>query len=139
MSGTAAQIGVDCQIVLDGAGYFVAPHGYAMQRSRLRKAVVTKDGAERYVDLGPGKREWQLVILCLNGLVDYTGTPLPLDGEALRESLRASYDKHGPLPFIDLDDNPYSVHFDHYQEQVRDARTQLVGVSFHVAIVLVEA
>jgi hypothetical protein len=61
-------------------------------------------------------------------------------GEALRESLRASYQKTGtPLAFTDLDGSQYSVHFDDFQEQVRDPRTQLTSPSYHVSIVLVEA
>src|SRR5690348_7243638 len=86
-------LGVDCQVILDGVGYFVEPHTYAMKRTRLRKASVVKGGGERYVDLGPGKREWQLVVLCLNQLTDYSGQLLPTTGRALRESLRASYEK----------------------------------------------
>jgi hypothetical protein len=136
--------GVDCQVILDGVGYFVEPHTYAMKRARLRKASVTKGGDERYVDLGPGKREWHMILLCLNQLVDYSGQALPVTGQALRDALRASYEKTPAtgvvtLPYIDLDGASYRVHFDDYEEQVRDPRTQLVGPSYHCAIVLVES
>jgi hypothetical protein len=135
-----ATIGVDCQIILDGTGYFVEPNAYTMRRPRLRKASVLKGGAERYVDLGPGKREWHLTLLCLDGLTDYSGQALPRTGEALRESLRGSYQKTGsPLPFTDLDGSQYNVHFDDFQEQVRDPRTQLTSPSYHISVVLVEA
>src|SRR5437879_1110089 len=73
-------IGVDCQVVLDGVGYFVEPHAYAMKRARLRKSTVVKGGGERYVDLGPGKREWHMTLLCLNQLTDYSGQTLPATG-----------------------------------------------------------
>jgi len=137
-------LSVDCQIILDGVGYFVEPRAYAMKRPRLRKATITKNGAERYVDLGPAKREWRLVLLCLNGLTTYTGQLLPTTGQALRESLRASYEKSPAtgtltLAFTDLDNQPYQVHFDDYEEQVRDPRTQLTSPSYHIAITLVEA
>jgi hypothetical protein len=137
-------LGVDCQVILDGVGYFVEPRGYVMKRARLRRASVTKSGAERYVDNGPGKREWHLTLLCLNQLTDYTGQLLPASGEALRESLRASYEKTPAggattLAFTDLDGTLYQVHFDDYEEQVRDPRTQLTSPSYHVAAVLVEA
>ena len=137
-------IGVDCQIILDGTGYFVEPHTYSMKRPRMRKATITKSGAERYVDSGPGKREWHMILLCLNGMADYTGQLLPASGRALRESLRASYEKTpaggaATLSFTDLDGAAYQVHFDDCQEQVRDPRTQLTSPSYHAAVVLVEA
>ena len=137
-------LGVDCQIILDGVGYFVEPAGYAMKRPRIRKADLTKSGAERYVDLGPGKREWRMQLLCLDGLLDYTGAPLSSTGKMLRDGLRASYEKTpaggtAVLAYTDLDGMVYTVHFDDYEEQVRDPRTQLTSPSYHVAVVLVEA
>lgn len=115
-----------------------------MKRTRIRKATITKSGAERYVDLGPGKREWHMSLLCVNGLPDYTGRAQAATGEALRESLRASYEKVpaggvATLGYTDLDGAVYAVHFDDYEEQVRDPRTQLTSPSYHVAVVLVEA
>lgn len=137
-------LGVDCQVILDGIGYFVEPHSYVMKRARIRKATLTKSGAERYVDLGPGKREWQMQLLCLNGLLDYTGAPLPGTGKSLRDGLRAGYEKTpaggtATLAYTDLDGTVYTVHFDDYEEQVRDPRTQLTAPSYHVVVVLVEA
>jgi hypothetical protein len=141
---TMPTLGVDCQIILDGAGYFVEPTSYAMKRPRLRKADLTKSGAERYIDLGPGKREWRMRLLCVNGLLDYTAAPVPGSGMDLRNRLRASYEKTpaggtADLAYTDLDGMEYTVHFDDYEEQVRDPRTQLLSPSFHVAVVLVEA
>jgi hypothetical protein len=131
-------------VILDGAGYFVEPRAYLMKRVRLRKASVTKGGGERYVDLGPGKREWHMTLLCLNQLTDYSGQMLPSTGKAQRDALRASYEKVPAggvvtLPFTDLDGASYQVHFDDFEEQVRDPRTQLTAPSYHCAIVLVEA
>ena len=114
-----------------------------MKRARLRRASVTKGGSERYVDLGPGKREWHLVLLCLNGLTDATGQPLVVSGE----SLRVSYEKaptagavaRPPLGFVDLDGSAYQVHFDDYEEWVRDPRGALTIPSYHVSVMLVES
>jgi hypothetical protein len=132
-------LGVDCQIILDGHGYFVEPRTYAMKRIRVRKSVITKGGQERYTDSGPGKRTWHMILLCLNQLVDYTGQPLPSTGLALRNQLVASYGSLATVAFTDLDGISYTVHFDDYEEQVRDPRTQLTSPSYHVAVVLVEA
>ena len=43
------------------------------------------------------------------------------------------------LPFTDLDGASYQVHFDDFEEQVRNPRTQLTTPSYHCPIVLVEA
>ena len=131
---------VDCQIILDGNGYMLAPSGHLMQRPRLRKATVAKGGAERYVDAGPGKHEWHLRILALTQMLDYSGQLLPLQGKAIRDALRTSYEKvNTVLGFTDVDGNVWSVRFDSFEEHVVDPRTQVTGVSYHVDIVLVEA
>lgn len=137
-------IGVDAQIILDGSGYFIEPHTYVMHRLRIRRATIVLGGGERYVDLGPGKREWHMTLLCVNQLSDYPGVPLGLNGRQLREQLRVSFEKYpgtgtSTLAYTDLDGASYSVHFDAYSEAVVDVRTQLVAPSYHVAIVLVEA
>ena len=131
--------GVDCQILIDGSGYFVEPRTYALKRLRIRKAVITKGGQERYTDSGPGKRVWHMILLCLNNLQDYTGQPLPATGLSIRNALIASYNKLSTVAYTDLDGTAYTVHFDDYEEQVRDPRTQLANPSYHVAVVLVEA
>lgn len=142
-------IGTDCQVILDGHGYFVEPRAYTMKRPRIRKAMTVKGGQERYTDLGPGKRTWHLVLLCLNQLTDYTGQRLSTTGQQLRDQLVTSYAKLDTLSYVDLDGATYTVHFDDYEEQVRDPRTQLtpgarmdqpsLSPSYHVSVVLVEA
>jgi len=149
VAGTGAApapvVGQSCQVALDGVGYFVEPRGYRMHRPRLRRAAVGLDGSEHYTDQGMGRREWHLTVLALGGLEDYTGgylagAPGPGGGQAIREALRASYEKVGAtLGYTDLDGAAYSVRFDDYAEVVRDPRSQLVAVSYHVQIVLVEA
>src|SRR5579885_2510534 len=45
-------IGVDCELVLDGTGYFIKPGSYQMKQPRIRKMIVRADGGLSYVDLG---------------------------------------------------------------------------------------
>ena len=63
------QIGIDCELVLDGMGYFVKPGSYHMKQPRIRKATTRADGGLSYVDLGPGKRIWSIIVLCKNDLL----------------------------------------------------------------------
>src|SRR5437660_1005799 len=84
-------IGVDCELLLDGTGYFIKPGSYQMKQPRIRKATVRADGGLSYVDLGPGKRHWSMVILCLNDLLRYDGTPTGMTGQQYRDALRTSY------------------------------------------------
>jgi hypothetical protein len=143
-------IGQDCEVILDGNGYFVKPGTYKMKQPRVRKATVRADGGESYVDLGPGKRVWSMVILCLNDLLKYDGTPIGLSGEQYRDALRNSYLNSTGLTisFTDpLNGTPVSVHFDNYAEVLPDLHIQQVALStggspalsYEVEIELVEA
>src|SRR5579883_3024984 len=84
-------IGLDCEVIIDGSGYFVKPGSYSVKQPRIRKATVRADAGESYIDLGPGKREWSMVILCLNDLLKYDGTKVSTTGQQYRDALRASY------------------------------------------------
>jgi hypothetical protein len=143
-------VGVDCEVILDGTGYFVRPKSYKMQQPRIRKATVRADGGQAYVDLGPGRRIWTLTILCVNDQLKYDGTPTGISGQQYRDALRASYTLSvgTTIQFIDpLNGSPLAVHFDSYSELVYDLRVQQValatgaapGLSYEVEIVLVEA
>src|SRR5437588_11616917 len=90
-----AQIGVDCEITLDGNAFFVQPGSYVCKWPRIRKATVRADGGEGYVDLGPGKRVWSMVILCVNDLLKYDGKATGLTGQNYRDNLIDSYNKIG--------------------------------------------
>lgn len=142
--------GQDCEIVLDGNGYFVKPGTYVMKQPRIRKATIRADGGESYVDLGPGKREWSMVLLCVNDLLKYDGTPTGMTGQQYRDALRTSYNTNvgGTLSFNDpLANGAYFVHFDSYAERILDLHTQIIAVatggalaaSYEVGIVLTEA
>ncbi len=120
-----ATIGVDCQVVLDGTGYWIERHSYRLHRPRLRRASVTAGGGERYVDAGPGKRVWAFTVLAVSG-------------QGYRDSLVASYARSGPLSFVDPHGVAWSVHFDDLVERLPDPRTQLTGPSYLLDIELVE-
>lgn len=142
--------GQDCEIILDGTGYFVRPGSYKMKQPRVRKATMRADGGESYVDLGPGKRVWSMTILCLNDLTRYDGGATGLTGQQYRDALRASYlnSTGATILFTDpLNGAAISVHFDSYAELVSDLHTQQVplatggspALSYEVTIELVEA
>lgn len=145
-----ATIGLDCELIIDGTGYFVKPGSYAVKQPRIRKATVRADAGESYIDLGPGRREWLMTILCLNDLVKYDGTPTGQTGEQYRDALRASYTGSvgTTINFTDpLSGAAIPVHFDSYEETIRDLHSQIIslatggaaGASYEVKIVLVEA
>lgn len=135
-----ATIALDCQIVLDGQGYLVAPRSVRVSRPRVRKATLTTANQERWVDLGPGKRVWTLTILALNDLTTYGGDPLGLSGQQIFDAVQASYNKVAiALPFIDPAGQAWMVRFDSCIAAVRDARTQLTSPSYLIAVELVEA
>lgn len=145
-----ATIGVDCELILDGTGYFTKPGTYKMKQPRVRKATVRADGGESYVDLGPGKRTWSIVVLCMNDLLKYDGTATGLTGQQYRDALRTSYTGSigTTIQFTDpLNGTPVAVHFDNYAEVIYDLHVQQVplatgstpGLSYEVAIELVEA
>jgi hypothetical protein len=143
-------IGLDCEIVLDNNGYFVKPGSYAVKHPRIRKATVRADGGESYIDLGPGRRQWSMIILCLNDLLKYDGTSTGTTGQQYRDALRASYTGSAgtTINFVDpLNGSAIAVHFDSYEELIRDLHSQIVtpatggsaGASYEVHIVLIEA
>ena len=141
------KIGFDCQVMVDGVGYFVEPWTYVMSRPRVRRAQITRGSAtshlgvpERYVDRGPGKREWTMTIQCANTLRRYDGTPIGNVGQSLRDALHASYEKVATqLPFVDATGASWSVYFDDLRESVDDLREQSGTIGYGVEIVLIEA
>lgn len=144
------QIGIDCELVLDGMGYFVKPGSYHMKQPRIRKATTRADGGLSYVDLGPGKRIWSIIVLCKNDLLRYDGIPTGLTGQSYRNALLTSYTGSigTTVQYTDpLNATPIAVHIDSYEETVLDLHVQQVplatgslpGLSYEVAITLVEA
>ena len=145
-----ATVGVDAELIIDGNPFFIRPGTYKMHEPRVRKATVRLDGGEAYVDLGPGKRVWTMVILAVNELTKYDGSSTGFTGQNYRDFIRNSYlnSVGTTVNFIDpLNNLAVAVHIDNYLETVVDLRTQQVmlasgsspQLSYLVAIELVEA
>jgi len=145
-----ATISVDCELILDSVGYFIKPGSFIMRQPRIRQATIRADGGEGYVDLGPGKREWSMTILCVNDLVKYDGTSTGITGQQYRDALRASYTSSTGITinFVDpLNGLAIPVHLDSFKERILDLRSQIfsaatggsAAASYEVSITLVEA
>lgn len=145
-----ATIRYDCEVIIDGTGYFIKPNTYTIKHPRIREKRYRADGSLSYVDLGPGKRSWSMTILALNDLKRYDGTTVSTTGQQFRDALKTSYTGSvgTPLNFTDpLSGAAIPVHFDSYVERVNDLHTQIIsvaaggsaGASYEVDIELVEA
>jgi hypothetical protein len=144
-----AMIGLDCEVVLDGTGYYVKPGSYQMLQPRIRQSTLRADGNAAYVDLGPGKRVWKMTLLCMNELLRYDGQPTSLTGQQYRDALRTSYlnSVASTLTFSDPLNGTIQVHFDTYSERILDLHKQVIALAtgnglaatYEVTIELVEA
>lgn len=145
-----AVIGVDCEVIIDNQPYFIRPNTYTMKQPRIRQATIRADGSEGYVDLGPGKREWTMTILCTNDLLRYDGAATGITGQQYRDALRTSYTSSTgtTINFVDpLNSLAIPTHFDSYQERILDAHSQIISAAtgaspastYEVTITLVEA
>jgi hypothetical protein len=143
-------IGFDCEIILDGAGYFIKPSTYTVKQPRIREAKYRADGSLSYVDLGPGKRGWSMVVLAINELCKYDGSTISTTGQQYRDALRASYLNNigVAINFTDpLSGSAIPVHFDHYEETIINLHSQIIsratggtaGASYECKITLIEA
>lgn len=141
-------IGQNCEVILDGTGYFIKPGTYIVHQPRIRKATIRADGSQAYVDLGPGKRIWKFVIICLNDLTAYDQTPTGLTGQQYRDALRTSYATvNATINFTDPTGTVIAVHFDDYAEHIRDLHSQAIALatggslaaSYECGITLLEA
>lgn len=143
-------IGYDCEIVLDSNGYFVKPGTYQVKQPRVRHMVYRADGSLSYVDLGPGRRTWEMAILCHNDLLRYDGSSTGISGQQYRDSLHNSYINNvgATVNFVDpLNGIAIPVHFDNYEEKIIDLHAQIISLatggspaaSYEVMITLVEA
>jgi hypothetical protein len=143
-------VGIDCEIMLDGNGYFVKPESYIVRQPRLSKASYRADGGLAYVDLGPGRRTWSLTILALNELKQYNGIVSSLSGQQYRDALRSSYLNNigATILFIDpLGGSGSNVYFAQYAERIQNLHSQIIapstgglsGASYEITIELIEA
>ena len=144
-----ATIGIDGEIILDGTGYFVKPESYVVKQPRLSKTNYRADGGLAYVDLGPGRRNWSLIILALNELKLYNGTVSSLSGQQYRDALRASYLNNigTAISFTDPLGGSHNVYFTYYAERILNLHSQIIassigglsGASYEITIELIEA
>lgn len=144
-------IGTDCQIILDGTGYWVEPASYRVLRPRVSRADLTGQAANpvapgsgagmRYVDRGPGKREWQFIVACFNNMTTYAGTSVVTTGQQFHDALQSSYNKiNTVLTFIDPAGASWSVRFDDLVVDLEDVRAQGDGeLQYYCHVTLVEA
>jgi len=144
-----ATIGIDCEIILDGTGYFIKPDSYRVKHPRIRKETYRADGSLAYVDLGPGRREWEFTVIARNELLKYDGTSTGVTGETYRTNLHSSYTSNigTTINFVDPLNTTIAVHFDHYEERVLDLKSQIIAVatggslaaSYEIRILLIES
>ncbi len=143
-------VGIDCEVILDGTGYFVKPGTYLMKQPRIRRTTTRADGGNSYVDLGPGKRRWSMTLLCKNDLLRYDTLATGLTGQQYRDALRTSYlSSVGTTVFFNdpLNLSAIAVHIDAYTELVANLHIQQVALSlsgvaslsYEVTLELVEA
>jgi hypothetical protein len=135
-------------LILDGQGYWIEPASYSVHRPRVRTAQHNRTPAsggagagERYVDFGPGKREFRFTVLAYQSIRDYTGTLVTTTGQQYRDALHASYEKvNTVISFTDPHGQSWSVRFDALAESIPDIRSQVDGeIQYLLAVVLVEA
>jgi hypothetical protein len=144
-----AQIGVDCEIILDNQGYFIVPESYIIKQPRISKSAYRADGTLSYVDLGPGKREFLMTVLAKPSLLNYDGTANSNTGQQFRDALRSSYTSNiaATIVFKDPTNTSINVYFAHYQERILDLKSQIIALStggslagsYECAIELLEA
>lgn len=123
-------IGTDCEVIIDGTGYFVKPHSYVVKQPRVRHASYRADNTLSYVDNGPGKRIFSMVILCKNELKEYDGDKIATTGQAFRDALRTSYAKTAQtISFSDPKNSSINVYFDSYEEKIIDLHSQIIALT----------
>lgn len=141
-------IGTDCMLILDGQGYWIEPDSYGVRQPRVRAAQHNRQIAaggsgagERYVDFGPGKREFHFNVLCYQAIRDYAGSLVTTTGQAYRDALHASYARvNTVLDYTDPAGTAWSVRFDGLAERIVDVRAQAdTRLQYLIAVVLVEA
>ena len=145
-----ATIGYDCEIILDGTGYFVKPGSYSVKQPRIRETKYRADGNLSYIDLGPGRRTWTMIILAINELKRYDGSTVNMTGQQYRDALRASYINNigTTINFTDpLSGASIPTRFDHYEETILNLHSQIISLatggspaaSYEIKIQLLEA
>lgn len=136
-----ANVGVDCQVALDGMGYWLVDGSYTVHLPRLRRAVVTLGGAGRFLDAGPGPRIWRFTVAALDGSTRFDGRPTGFSGADYRALLHESYARRGPFAFVDPAAGIWSVYIDDLTETAAALRAVALGMGagWLLGVTLVEA
>lgn len=133
-------VGTDCEVILDGTGYYLKPGSYSVHRPRVRKATVRADGNESYVDLGPGKRTWKFTVLAYSTMQKADGTTSGSSGTSYRSALYTSYAKVATtLSYTDRQGTVQTVRFDDLLERVPDLKGQQPNLQYELEVTLREA
>ncbi len=143
-------VGTDCQLIIDGNGYFIEPHSYQVIRPRVRRTDLLGQAAspvspgagsgERYIDRGPAKREWKFIVVAFNNLTTYTGSVETTTGQTLHDQLQFTYNKvNVTIAFIDPNGITWNTHFDDMVEELVDVRSQVDGLQWYLHCTFVEA
>jgi hypothetical protein len=141
-------IGLDCQVILDGQGYWLMNDSYACHRPRVHRGDYNRNPASgtagvglKYVDMGPGKRLWVMDVICWQAIRDYAGNPVTTTGQAYRDALHTSYQKRKTqLVFVDPTGVSWNVYFVDLVERIDDIRDQTDGeVQYFCGVTLLEA
>jgi hypothetical protein len=144
-----ATIGTDCQLILDGTGYWIEPASYIVKRARVKRADLTGVAASPvgqgagagnvYIDRGPGKREWNFIVVAFNSMLTYAGTVQSTTGQQIHDALQTSYNKvNAQLAFTDPGGLAWTVWFDDLVEELGDVRSQLDGLQWYMHVTLIE-
>ncbi len=143
-------VGTDCQLIIDGNGYFIEPHSYQVIRPRVRRTDLLGQAAspvspgagsgERYIDRGLAKREWKFIVVAFNNLTTYTGSVETTTGQTLHDQLQFTYNKvNVTIAFIDPNGITWNTHFDDMVEELVDVRSQVDGLQWYLHCTFVEA
>jgi hypothetical protein len=141
-------IGLDCEIILDGTGYFIEPASFHLARPRVRRADLTRTAAsggagvgERYVDQGRAKREWSFTVLAHQAMKDFAGNAVGSTGQTYRDALHTSYQKVATtISFTDPHGTSWTVRFDDLAEDLVNVRAVGDGeLQYLCHVTLVEA
>lgn len=144
-----ATIGYDCEVIIDGTGYFLKPDSYSFKQDRISASKYRADGSLAYIDIGIGKRTWHMTVLAVNELKRYDGSQVTTTGEQYRDALRTSFLAAAGtiINFTDPFNVSTTVHFDEYEESIIDLHSQIIalasggtiGASYECHITLIEA
>jgi len=100
-------------------GFFVKPGSYRVELPHLRHARATATRGLSYVDLGPWKRHFYMVVLCRNQVRNLDGTINSTTALQWHDLLWGFYQRvNESHAFVDPQGVAYTVRFDACTDQV---------------------